>query len=544
MKRRQFLQATAAGSLAGAASAAASAQPMVPASHPAAEASARAAHDAGFEWLEATADDLARAMKEGRTTAAALVEAYLARIAAIDAAGPTLRSVIELNPDAQAIAARLDAERAAGRVRGPLHGVPVLVKDNIATVDRMSTSAGSPALAGIAPPRDAACIARLRAAGAVILGKANLSEWANFRGRHSTSGWSTRGGQTRNPYALDRTPSGSSSGTGSAIAANLCALGVGTETDGSITSPSSVSALVGVKPTVGLVSRDGIIPIAPTQDTAGPMCRTVADAALLLAAMAGVDERDPATKAQAGRLDPKALLSLAPDALKGARIGVAVNLLDDHAIATVALFERALDALKDAGATLVRAPLPNAGKVGERELTVLAYEMCEALPRYLAEFAAASSLRSVADLIAYNKAHPETLALFGQEWFEASAAKGPLTSPAYRAAFAHGRRHARGLGIDAMLRRHRLDAIVAPTGAPAWLIDPVNGDAWLPSATTPAAVAGYPHVTVPMGDVHGLPVGLSFFSTAWQEPRLLAFAQHYEQLTRHRAPPGYRPTST
>lgn len=527
MKRRHFLQAGTAGGFAGTAAAA-----------------SRAPIDAGFEWLEASAAELAGAMAEGRTTATKLVEAYTTRIAAVDRAGPTLKSVIELNPEAAAIAAQLDAERAAGRVRGPLHGLPLLVKDNIATIDRMSTSAGSPALVGIAPPRDAGCVARLRAAGAVILGKTNLSEWANFRGRNSTSGWSTRGGQTRNPYALDRTPSGSSSGTGSAVAANLCALGVGTETDGSITSPASVAALVGVKPTVGLVSRDGIVPITFSQDTAGPMCRSVADAALLLAAMAGVDARDPSTRAQAGRLDAKALLSLAPYALKGARIGVAMNLLENHTVATVAVFEQALVAMKEAGATLVRAPLPNLEKIGERELQVLAFEMRDALPRYLAEFAAAAPYRSVADLVAYNKAHPETLALFGQEWFEASAAKGPLTSPAYRAALAHGRRHARTLGIDAMLRRHRLDAIVAPTGAPAWLIDPVNGDANLPASTTPAAVAGYPHVTVPMGQVNGLPVGLSLFSTAWQEPKLLALALHFEQLTHHRAPPTYRPTST
>lgn len=534
MKRRHFLNASAGG-LVGGVAAANAATPA---------ASAPSFPESDFEWREATAAQLARAMAEGRTTAAKLVEAYSARIAAIDAAGPTLRSILELNPDAAAIAARLDAERAAGKLRGPLHGIPVIVKDNIATIDRMSTTAGSPALLGIAPPRDAAVVARLRAAGAVILGKANLSEWANFRGRNSTSGWSTRGGQTRNPYALDRTPSGSSSGTGSAVAANLVALGVGTETDGSITSPSSVAALVGVKPTVGLVSRDGIIPITFSQDTAGPMCRSVADAALMLATMAGVDARDAATRAQTGRIDAKALLSLAPNALKGARIGVAVNMLEGHARSTLATFQVALDAMKDAGATLVHAPLPNVEKMGERELLVLQFEMRDALPRYLKEFAAAGPYRSVADLIAYNQAHPQTLALFGQEWFEATAQKGPLTSPAYRDALAHGRRFARTHGIDAMLRKHRLDAIVAPTGAPAWLTDPVNGDANLPAATMPAAVAGYPHVTVPMGQVGGLPVGLSLFGTAWQEPKLLALALHYEQLTKHRVPPTYRPTST
>jgi amidase len=530
MNRRHFLQASAPASLAAAAG------PVR------AEASPPGA---GFEWAEASAAELARAMAEGRTTALGLVQAYGARIAALDAAGPRLGSVIELNPDAEAIARQRDDERRAGRVRGPLHGIPVLLKDNIATADRMATSAGSPALLGLAPPRDAAVAARLRDAGAVILGKTNLSEWANFRGKNSVSGWSTRGGQTRNPYALDRSPSGSSSGTGAAIAANLCALGVGTETDGSITSPASVQALVGIKPTVGLVSRDGIVPIAFSQDTAGPMCRRVADAALLLHAMAGVDPRDRATRAQRGAFDPATLLNLKPDALRGARLGVATNLVEGHGRGTVAVFEAALDALKDAGATLVREPLPHLDKMGASELDVLLFEIRHAMAAYLAEFAAAGPYRTLADLIAYNRAHPETLALFGQEWFEAAVAKGPLTDPAYRKALADGRRHARTLGIDAMMRKHRLDAIVAPTGGPAWLIDPVNGDSFNgPSATTPAAVAGTPHVTVPMGQVAGLPVGLSFFGGAWQDARLLALALHFEQATRHRAPPTFRATAS
>lgn len=529
MKRRHFLQA---GSAAAAPTAmAASATGSAPDSA------------AGFEWQEASAAELSRAMAEGRTTAAALVQAYSARIAAIDQAGPRLASVLELNPDAPAIAAQLDTERAAGRLRGPLHGLPVLLKDNIATADRMQTTAGSPALLGIVPPRDAAVVQRLRRAGAVILGKTNLSEWANFRGKNSISGWSTRGGQTHNPYALDRSPSGSSSGTAVAVAANLAALGVGTETDGSITSPASVNALVGFKPTVGLVSRDGIVPIAFSQDTAGPMCRSVEDAALLLAAMAGADPRDPATRGQAVAAD--ALWPLQPEALRGARLGVATNLVEGHGRATVALFEAALQALQTAGATLVRAPLPHLDQMGTSELDVLLFEMRHAMAAYLAEFAAAGPHRSLADLIAYNQAHPKTLALFGQEWFEAAQAKGPLDDPAYRRALAHGRRHARQLGIDAGLRQHRLDAIVAPTSGPAWLIDPVNGDSSsAPSATTPAAVAGYPHVSVPMGQVAGLPVGLSFFGGAWQDVRLLALALHYEQATRHRQPPGYRATST
>ncbi len=501
--------------------------------------------DEHFEWLEASAADLSRAMAEGRTTAVALAQAYLARIAAIDQAGPKLASLLELNPDALSLAAQLDGERAAGKLRGPLHGIPIVIKDNIATADRMQTTAGSPALLGIAPPRDAAVVARLRAAGALILAKANLSEWANFRGKNSVSGWSTRGGQTRNPYALDRSPSGSSSGSGAAVAANLCAMGVGTETDGSITSPASVSALVGMKPTVGLVSRDGIVPIAFSQDTAGPMCRSVDDAALLLAVMSGVDKRDGATLAQQGKPSAADLLRLKPQALRGSRLGVAMNLVEGHSRATLALFESALAVLQSAGATLVRAPLPNLEKMGTGELDVLMFEMRHAMANYLTEFAANGPHRTLSDLIAYNLAHPQTLALFGQEWFEGAQAKGPLSKPAYRQALAHGRRFARTYGIDAMLRKHKLDAIVAPTGSPAWLIDPINGDSGTaPSATTPAAVAGYPHVTVPMGQVTGLPVGLSFFGGAWQDARLLALALHFEQTSAHRAPPRYHAIST
>ncbi|MBL8350287.1 MAG: amidase [Burkholderiaceae bacterium] len=530
MKRRFFLQAATANGSAAPAGGAGAAAPFA---------------DTGFAWLEAGAAELSRAMAEGRASAVALVQAYTGRIAAIDAAGPRLASVLEVNPDAAAIAAQLDAERAAGRLRGPLHGIPVVVKDNIATADRMATSAGSPALLGIVPPRDAAVVARLRAAGAVVLAKTNLSEWANFRGKNSVSGWSTRGGQTRNPYALDRSPSGSSSGTGSAVAASLAALGVGTETDGSITSPAGVAGLVGVKPTVGLVSRAGIVPIAFSQDTAGPMCRSVADAALLLAVLAGPDPGDPATRAQAGKLAPESLLRLPAGALRGARLGVAGNLVEGHGRGTVALFEAALAALQAAGATLVRAPLPNLDKMGAGELEVLLFEIRQAMAAYLADYAGAGPHRTLADLVAYNQAHPQTLALFGQEWFEQAVAKGPLDMPAYRRALATGRRLSRTHGIDAMLRQHRLDAIIAPTGGPAWLIDPVNGDAGsAPSATMPAAVAGYPHVTVPMGQVAGLPVGLSFFGGAWQDARLLALALHYEQTTRHRAPPTYRPTST
>jgi len=525
MKRRNFLGAAPALSAATAATAAMS-------------------NNTDFRWAELTAAGASRQMAEAGLTSLALTQAYLARVAAVDRAGPKLNSVIELNPDAEAIAAERDAERAAGKLRGPLHGLPVLVKDNIATHDRMATTAGSIALVGVPVPRDATLVARLREAGAVLLGKTNLSEWANFRGKASVSGWSSRGGQTLNPYALDRTPSGSSSGTGAALAANLALLGVGTETDGSITSPAAVQGLVGVKPTLGLVSRHGVVPIAFSQDTAGPMCRSVADAALLLWALAGVDPADPATKAQQGRFDRDALLRLPAGALKGTRLGVATNLVDGHGRATVALFEAALQALESAGATLVREPLPQLPAMSAGELDVLVYEMAGAMAAYLRDFAPSGPFKSIADLVVFNQAHPETLTLFGQEWFEASAASiqaGSLKSPKYLKALAAGQRAARAQGIDAMLRKHRLDAVVAPTSGPAWLTDVVKGDQdTTPSATTPAAVAGYPHVTVPMGQVSGLPVGLSFFGTAWTDARLLALAADYEQRTWLRREPLFK----
>ena len=530
MKRRNFI----------------SAAPALSAAATAATASATAM-DSDFRWPELTAAEASRLMADGKLTSLVLTQAYLARIAAVDRAGPKLNSVIELNPEAEAIAAALDAERAAGRLRGPLHGLPVLIKDNIATHDRMATTAGSIALAGVPVPRDSTLVTRLREAGAVILGKTNLSEWANFRGKASVSGWSSRGGQTLNPYALDRTPSGSSSGTGAALAANLALLGVGTETDGSITSPAAVQGLVGIKPTLGVVSRHGVVPIAFSQDTAGPMCRSVADVALLLWALAGVDPADPITKAQQGRFDRDTLLQLPAGALKGKRLGVATNLVDGHGRATLALFDAALQALEAAGATLVREPLPQVQAMGAGELDVLVYEMASAMAGYLRDFAPNGPFKTIADLVAFNQAHPETQALFGQEWFEASAASakaGGIKAPKYLKALAAGRRAARAQGIDAMLKKHRLDAIVAPTSGPAWLIDTIKGDQdTTPSATTPAAVAGYPHVTVPMGQVSGLPVGLSFFGTAWADARLLALAADYEQRTRLRREPQFKPTA-
>ena len=497
-----------------------------------------------FNLEEATIDQIGAAMRAQRTTALALVRAYGARIDSIDRAGPTLKSVIEFNPEAEAIAQALDTEARGGRWRGPLHGVPVLVKDNIASADRMQTSAGSPALMGAQAPRDAYVVQRLRAAGAVLLGKTNLSEWANIRGQHSISGWSTRGGQTLNPYALDRSPSGSSSGSGAATSANLCAASVGTETDGSITSPSSANGLVGLKPTVGALSRDGIVPISFSQDTPGPMCRTVRDAALLLAAMAGVDPRDATTRASAKRLQTAALEKVDSRSLRGVRLGIASNLASSQR-GVVKLFDDAQAALKSLGAEIVEAPIPNTDKLWPSELDVLLFELKHAMALYLREFAPNLPHKTLADLINYNQQHASSvLALFGQELFEQAQAKGTIRTAAYRKALNDSQRYARTLGLDAILRTKRLHALIAPTGEPAWLIDTVNGDAaGGASATSPPAVAGYPHVTVPMGLTGGLPVGLSFIGPAWSDVRMLQYAHAYEQATKLRQLPTYKATS-
>lgn len=494
-----------------------------------------------FPWLEASVSQLQQAMQGGRVSAKALAAAYLERIRALDHAGPRLRSVIELNPDALAIAAALDEERRARGVRGPLHGIPVLLKDNIATADRMSTSAGSLAMQGVKPPRDAHLVKRLREAGAVILGKTNLSEWANIRSTRSTSGWSARGGLTRNPYALDRNTSGSSSGSAVAIAANLAAIAVGTETDGSIVSPSSINGLVGLKPTVGLVSRDGIIPISHTQDTAGPMTRTVADAAALLGAIAGPDPRDPAT-ARAERLDY--LRFLDPKRLAGARLGVVRNQFGGNDRVS-AVIEGSLAVLKAQGAVLVDpVELKNVEKYGDAELEVLLVELKAGLAKYLAEFAPDAPVRTLADVIAWNERHrAQEMPWFGQELFERAAAKGGLDSKEYLDALAACARYSRAEGIDALLAEHRLDALVAPTGGPAWLTDPVNGDHYGGSFSTPAAVAGYPHLTVPAGFVHGLPVGLSFVGPAFSEPLLIGLGHAFEQATQARRPPTFAKTA-
>ena len=507
----------------------------------AADAASPQAATAGpaFAFEEATVADLQRQLAAGSLTSHALVQAYLDRIAAIDAAGPTLRSVIELNPDALKEADALDAERKAGKSRGPLHGIPVLLKDNIDAVP-MANSAGSLALADHRPKADAFLVTKLREAGAVILGKTNLSEWANFRSTRSTSGWSGRGGQTRNPYALDRNPCGSSAGTGTAIAANLAAGGIGTETDGSIICPSAVAGLVGLKPTVGLVSRSGIIPISVSQDTAGPMARSVADAAALLTAIAAPDAKDPAAaeRPDANPIDYTAHLKA--DGLKGARIGV-VRKLMGYQPDTDAAMERAIASLKAAGATVVDAEIPTLGQWDADEFQMMLYEFKDGLNAYLANSGA--PYKSLADLIAYNAQHADTeMPFFAQELFEQANAKGPLTEPAYLAARDKARRLAGPEGIDAALKAQQLDALVAPAMSPAWPTDPINGDHFIGAGYGAAAVARYPSLTVPMGDVHGLPVGLVFMGTAWSEPRLIELGYAFEQASKARKAPRFLPT--
>ena len=498
-----------------------------------------------FTIGELTIGQLSSGMERGELTARSITRQYLDRIAAMDRQGPMLRHVIETNPDALSIAESLDAERREGKIRGPLHGIPVLVKDNIDSADRMTTTAGSLALEGSRPLRDAAVVARLRAAGAIVLGKTNLSEWANFRSTHSSSGWSGRGGQGRNPYALDRTPSGSSSGSAGAVASSYCAVAVGTETDGSVTSPSAACSLVGMKPTVGLVSRAGIIPIAHTQDTAGPMARTVTDAALLLTAIAGRDPRDSATNRAPATNPDDYVRALDIAGLKGARIGVARAKYTGYNTHADAAFETALHAMKDAGAILVDpADITTAGKFDDAEYEVLLYEFKADLQAYLATLPAGARARTLDDLIAFNRAHArEEMPYFKQEILEQAAKKGPLTSPAYRKALAKCGRLARVEGLDATFAKHRLDAIVAPTQGPPALIDLVNGDPSGGSSTSPCAVAGYPAITVPMGYAFGLPLGITFMGKAWSEASLLKLAYAFEQATKVRVPPRFLPTA-
>ncbi|MDB6008726.1 MAG: amidase [Gammaproteobacteria bacterium] len=479
-------------------------------------------------------DDLAK----GHTTVRAVTDYYIGRITTIDSSGPSLRSVLEVNPDAVSIATGLDSARAE---RGPLFGVPVLLKDNIDTGDRMLTTAGSLALADSKPPRDAFIVRRLRASGAVILGKTNLSEWANFRSTRSSSGWSGRGGQTKNPYALDRNPCGSSSGSGTAIAAGLALVAVGSETDGSIVCPSSANGLVGIKPTLGLVSRSGIIPISASQDTAGPMARTVTDAAALLTVLAGYDPDDPATAPLEERPPVDYTQFLDANSLKGVRIGVMRHFAGFHEKVDAA-FEQALEILRAQGAVLIDpADIPTAEKLEADEQIVLQYEFKDGINRYLATRQGMGP-RTLTELITYNNEHAAVeMPYFGQEIFIQSNARGPLTDPAYLEARDRAKRLAGPEGIDAALAKDHLDGLIAPTLGPAWTTDLVNGDHFLGgNVSTAPAVAGYPHVTVPMGAVSGLPVGLSFVGTAWSEGRLISYAYAFERATQARRSPEFR----
>jgi amidase len=493
-----------------------------------------------FELDEITIPELQDGMKVGKFTARSLAEKYLARIDEVDKRGPAVNAIIELNPDALSIADALDQERKAKGPRGALHGIPVLIKDNIDTADRMMTTAGSLALVGSKPPKDSFVAQKLRAAGAVILGKTNLSEWANIRSSHSVSGWSGRGGLTRNPYALDRNPCGSSSGTGVGISANLAAAGIGTETDGSIVCPSSSNGLAGIKPTVGLVSRSGIIPISHSQDGAGPMCRTVRDAAILLGALTGVDPEDAATAASAGKSQTDYAQYCDPHGLKGARIGVARKYFGFND-AVDALMEQALGVMKRQGATLVDpADIATLGKFDESELLIFMYELKADLNAYLARLGPSAPVHTLQDVIDFNEHNRQKeMPYFGQDLFLKAQAKGPLTEKEYVDALAKNHQLARTEGIDALMDQYTLDAVVAPTGGPAWLTDLINGDHSAGGSSNAAAVAGYPNINVNAGLVSGLPVGISFFGRAWSEPTLIKLAYSFEQATKARQAPRF-----
>lgn len=537
ISRRAWLRSAAIGAGSAAIVPALSAGRAVAASEPARSPAT------AFEFDEVTIGDLQRRMNSGEISAHSLTQAYLTRIEKIDRSntkgGPGLNAVIEVNPDAHAIAQDLDKERKAKGPRGPMHGIPVLIKDNIDTADRMQTTAGSLALVGSKPTQDSGVARKLRDAGAVILGKTNLSEWANIRSSHSTSGWSGRGGQTRNPYALDRNPCGSSSGSGAAVSANFSTVAVGTETDGSIVCPSSANGIVGIKPTLGLISRAGIIPISHSQDTSGPMARTVRDAAILLGALAGSDSRDPATADANGKLRKDYTQFLDPNGLKGARIGVARKYFG-FSDSVDALMNRRIDELKSAGAEIVDpADLESFGKFDDTELLVLMYELKADLNAYLASRSDAG-VRTLADVIAFNEKNKEKeMPYFGQDLFLKAQEKGPLTDKEYLAALAANHKLSREGGIDGVMDKFHLDAIVAPTGGPAWLTDLVDGDHSGGGSSNAAAVAGYPNINVPAGFIFGLPVGISFFGRAWSEPVLLKIAYGFEQLVKARKTPEF-----
>jgi amidase len=529
MDRREFLAAAAVAAAAGAG--AAPTTPSTANPHP---------HSPSDPLEELSLADIGAAFADGRLTSQQLTQSYLTRIERLDRHGPNLRAVIETNPRALEIAAGLDAERQSRGSRGPLHGVPILIKDNVETSDHMMSTAGSLALQGWYAPKDAPLVERLRAAGAVILGKANLSEWANFRSTHSLSGWSGRGGQCRNPYATDRTSSGSSSGSAVGVSANLCAIAVGTETDGSIVSPASINGIVGLKPTVGLVSRRGIAPISHSQDTAGPLTRSVRDAAVMLGIMSGLDAADSASAAVGDRFETDYVRYVDPNGLNGARVGIARKFFADNAPLNRFL-DTCIETLKGAGAVIVDpADLPMHGSTAGPEQEVLLYEFKADLNAYLRRLPPTFPVRSLAALIRFNEAHKDAeMPLFDQELLVQAEAKGALTDKAYREARAACLKATRSNGIDAVLAEHKLDAMVTITSGPAWLIDPVNGDSDSGGCSSPAAIAGYPHITVPAGLYRGLPLGLSFFGAAFSEPKLIKLGSGFEAAAHGRTPPRF-----
>ncbi|HEY6118365.1 MAG TPA: amidase [Pyrinomonadaceae bacterium] len=533
MKRRDFLQ----NSVAGASLAIVTPRTLLP-------NTAQPTPVSPADLDEKTISELQQEMKSGSASSRSITEKYLERINDIDKKGPAINAVIEINPDAISIAEALDRERKLKGARGPLHGIPILIKDNIDTADHMTTTAGSLALYGSRPEEDAFVARKLREAGAVILGKTNLSEWANFRSNHSSSGWSGRGGQTKNPYVLDRNPCGSSSGSGAATSANLCAAAVGTETDGSVVCPSSANGLVGIKPTLGLISRSGIIPIAHSQDTAGPMCRTVTDAAILLTALAGVDKEDKATQASTGKSSADYTKFLDKDGLRGARLGIARKHFGFNDRVDK-LMNGLIDEMKKMGAVIVDpADIPTSGKFDDSELEVLLYEFKADLNAYLARFGPQAAVRSLKEIIEFNeRTRDREMPFFGQDLFIKAEEKGPLTSAKYLQALRKNHLLSRTQGIDAVMAKNRLDALVAPTGGPAWTTDWINGDHFTGGYSSASAVAGYPHITVPAGIVFGLPVGISFFAGAWSEPKLIKMAYAFEQATRARQAPRFRPSA-
>ena len=537
--RRKFLEtALATGAAAGMAPALSAGRALAPSTTPATP------EVKAFELSEITISELQEGMQSGKFTSRSLVEKYSARVEEVDKSGPAVNAIIEMNPDALAIAEALDRERKVKGPRGPLHGIPVLIKDNIDTADRMMTTAGSLALVGSKPLKDSFVAQKLRAAGVVILAKTNLSEWANIRSSHSTSGWSGRGGLTRNPYSLDRNPCGSSSGTGAGISASLAAAGIGTETDGSIVCPSSSNGLAGIKPTVGLVSRSGIIPISHSQDGAGPMCRTLRDAAILLGALTGVDPEDAATAGSAGKSLTDYAQFCDPNGLKGTRIGVARKYFG-FSDAVDALMEQALDVMKKQGATLVDpADIETLGKFDDSESTVFMYELKADLNAYLARLGPGAPVKTLKDIIDFNERNrSKEMPYFGQDLFVKAQTKGPLTEKEYVDALAKNHQLARTDGIDAVMDKHQLHALVAPTGGPAWITDLITGDHFSGGSSNAAAVAGYPNINVTAGSISGLPVGISFFGRAWSEPTLIRLAYAFEQATKARQAPRFLATT-